>query len=966
MSPSPTPLPLPPEPSSSTYSHPQFAAASSHLDTASIMDTAMLPPRISSPEPFEYSELESLRVRMQEYALSPNATEAELAALVLRLASQLLLHPSPAQLASQAETIARLAFQRDMLLQERLAESERWQSERESWDRIAETLASKARIAQEPITKDQEVQRYIARLEDDLKTSRRRLSDTQARLSTLESELSRLRPLLSMQATILRDPELWRSEHLSSLVTERLATYAKRWKGKERASHPDDDAAPTPSTGRVVQDIGSAASEAADNHEPVSVKEQRVDEGTRQPAPTDMPPPSPFHAASKSHSKREKSHRHRRERDQDRDKDRRHRHRNARGTPLLADARAECILVAARKIGRIRAGIVSGLVQERAQLEREADLIAQNVQNAESTQPDRHVLNPPFATQPRPSVTNEPTRAGDRDRTTPELDAGSSSPAVPLAASYQAQGSSTRGGAPSSSQRRLAPSPFPVPGPGVSYARQPPMPTHLHPSTQVFTPAAQGRHPHTISHPGYMYFAAGPGQSGPVSYMVPVPWGVPGTPAVPTAGPSQPARTDAQRTQETPKTRTPARRQTDKRGQGSSTPMDSLVSAARTLIEDEDYDGEEERRGADETPVTRRGTRRRAAGIAPESPVPKRRRMGGTTDDLSASTSVAGPSGTRSARRGKAAALPPAQETSKPRGRAKGKGKEKAAPASHTAAPAALDPPGATSSTTGQGRVPHAPQVTRIRSALDVLADQAAQEQERRPSLDPASRRASASEGRDEEEATLPLSPVQEADDSAGDVFVVERAGAVDDDAQREDTEVEPENEDTEPTTTEDQRPSGDHAIASISSREEEVDGATHAPPKPPGRASPPPPPPPPFSSPLLPLPSSAAELPGPANQDQVPRRTRGSLPNVEAAHQGAAVTSGADPSLDVQPAEPPTRPRQPASSTEFEVEGVPSPPSHPPIDTLTAQLTSRPHAEVEIESGDEDAEGSVVEDEEQ
>ncbi|OSD04461.1 hypothetical protein PYCCODRAFT_98720 [Trametes coccinea BRFM310] len=82
MSPSPTPLPLPPEPSSSTYSHPQFAAASSHLDTASIMDTAVLSPRISSPEPFEYSELESLRVRMQEYALSPNATEAELAALV--------------------------------------------------------------------------------------------------------------------------------------------------------------------------------------------------------------------------------------------------------------------------------------------------------------------------------------------------------------------------------------------------------------------------------------------------------------------------------------------------------------------------------------------------------------------------------------------------------------------------------------------------------------------------------------------------------------------------------------------------------------------------------------------------------------------------------------------------------------------------------------------------------------------
>ncbi|KAI0375963.1 hypothetical protein BV20DRAFT_917033, partial [Pilatotrama ljubarskyi] len=124
---------------------------------------------------------------------------------VLRLTSQLLCHPSPAQLASQAETIAELTFQRNNLLREREDERLRWQSEREAWERTADVLVKKAYIAQEPMLRDQESQRYLARLEDDLKASRRRLADTQARLSALERELSRIRPLLSLQATILRD-----------------------------------------------------------------------------------------------------------------------------------------------------------------------------------------------------------------------------------------------------------------------------------------------------------------------------------------------------------------------------------------------------------------------------------------------------------------------------------------------------------------------------------------------------------------------------------------------------------------------------------------------------------------------------------------------------------------------------------------------------------------------------------------
>ncbi|CDO69594.1 hypothetical protein BN946_scf184759.g34 [Trametes cinnabarina] len=82
MSPSPTPAPRPPEPSSSTSSDIRLSPNASGLGTGPTMDNVMLPPRVSSPEPLEYSELEALRTRMHEYTLSSNVREAELAGMV--------------------------------------------------------------------------------------------------------------------------------------------------------------------------------------------------------------------------------------------------------------------------------------------------------------------------------------------------------------------------------------------------------------------------------------------------------------------------------------------------------------------------------------------------------------------------------------------------------------------------------------------------------------------------------------------------------------------------------------------------------------------------------------------------------------------------------------------------------------------------------------------------------------------
>ncbi|KAI0326698.1 hypothetical protein GY45DRAFT_65539 [Cubamyces sp. BRFM 1775] len=600
------------------------------------------------------------------------------------------------------------------------------------------------------------------------KTTSRRLvlSDTQTRLSVLESELSRLRPLLSMQATLLRDPDLWRSQELSGLVADRIAAYARKWKGKERATHPADTIAPadclpntTPSQcDALTQSIPTTIPDSLANTQQVGV--------TKPPPTTDVVPPPP-----PDPHKSDRHHRHRKDRDRDRDKDRKYRHRYQPGKPLLADARAECILAAARKIGRARAGVLSGLVKERAQLEREADVLAQNAQSSSEHQDSQHALLSPPTSQPRPSIAGGSTTQMPYDG-----QAGSSSPPVPLAASYQLHGRGHQ------AQRRLAPSPFPAPAQSLSFARASNLPTHLHPSGHTYASNSQSGHPHTVSAPGYMYFAPGPGQSAPVPYVVPVAWGVPGTPTAPPAGPSRQRQGDEHpQAESSSSARTPARRRTNSATEGASTPMDSLVNAARSLIEDEDYDDErdavpagvetdtlEEDAGADETPVRRRGTRRRGSALAPESPVPKRRRVGELKDDLTATSHLqAGPSAARSSRKGKANAPPQEKEKEKakpkPRARAKGKGKEKALmtsvpralhPSAHAEHPAALAPsyPSTVAATPPRTGPTRAPPVTRIRSALDVLADQAAQEQERRPSIGPASRRDSESESREAEE----------------------------------------------------------------------------------------------------------------------------------------------------------------------------------------------------------------------
>ncbi|CDO69595.1 hypothetical protein BN946_scf184759.g35 [Trametes cinnabarina] len=446
--------------------------------------------------------------------------------------------------------------------------------------------------------------------------------------------------------------------------------------------------------------------------------------------------------------------------------------------------------------------------------------------------------------------------------------------------------------------------------------------------------------------------------------------------------------------------------------------MDSLVSAARTLIDDRDHDGEggdidvaedvEDQGVPDETPARRRGTRRRAVGTAPESPAPKRRRVSGATDDPSTASPVAGPSSVPLLRRGKAAARAlDTEEKPKPKARGKGKGKEKEkaefTPQTRAATP---DTSAAVSSVSGSARMPHAPQVARIRSALDVLADQAAQEQERRPSIDPASRRDSESECREEDantEATQPLSPDPDAGTAMEDVFVVEQDPPGPSDTERdvegigEQTDIEPEaNEvDTELDAAE-EPPHDDKPISSLATpRAEEAHafGASGASPS--SRPLSP-------RLPPSPLPSEAAQPTGLFHDSNQPQTLSsdadcasslsspglGYVPTVvhvdtevmvqqsPSQHAPSTFQDVSCPSQDAPMAPqdilaPEPAPLEPPSNASTALAHAdPSVPQRVPsphnllLSPSLSQQSNCPHAveSAEIPSGDEDAEGSVVE----
>lgn len=330
--------------------------------------------------------------------------------------------------------------------------------------------------------------------------------------------------------------------------------------------------------------------------------------------------------------------------------------------PILADARSEMLLSAAKKIGRTRTGILAGVVRSgspepKVGKEKEVEGRKRKPQGK-----GKQKANPTAG----PSTLTAPTR-----RTQSGTNLAQTAPRTP---------------------RRTATVPNLNATPGSTQH-----PSHLHPST-------------TRSHPEIVYI--NPGSVPPVT--VPMPVIVPFASMSAQGGTVWPATLPAQVTPTTNRiqhqhqslrtptsnTRTPKNRNAaaddEASPQGQGTPFNSLLNAARSIMVEgvfDDYD-EDSRTDGGATPRANTvdpytPTRPRRQTDPSESPLAKRRKLdsANTPSRSQASSSV--------------------------------------------------------TSTPNKGGLTRGPP-TRVRSALDVLADQAAQEQERRPSVDGGSQRPSA------------------------------------------------------------------------------------------------------------------------------------------------------------------------------------------------------------------------------
>ncbi|KAF9498934.1 hypothetical protein BDN71DRAFT_1442923 [Pleurotus eryngii] len=156
----------------------------------------------------------------------------------------------PTQLINQAETISALIAQRDKLIEEAEYSMARLESEREEWLRTAEALvaANSGHGRSKGVRRDDsDLERQCAAYESDNKSLREKLAATQLRLTSLETELAKLRPLLLMQQSKVDERQssitvpttiYGTSAYLTTgLIRSRLApdlTLVPKGKGKER------------------------------------------------------------------------------------------------------------------------------------------------------------------------------------------------------------------------------------------------------------------------------------------------------------------------------------------------------------------------------------------------------------------------------------------------------------------------------------------------------------------------------------------------------------------------------------------------------------------------------------------------------------------------------------------------------------------------------------------------------------
>ncbi|KAF9649652.1 hypothetical protein BDM02DRAFT_3186141 [Thelephora ganbajun] len=276
--------------------------------------------RTVSPEPLDQTEIDSIKSRLLQLGIgtSPepglSTRERELGDMLLRFTTS--VRSDSSQLVAQAETIHQLAQQRDQLLRQTQEEKLRWDAERDLWVRTSEALLTKRRADVEALHPE-ETESKISYYESENKALRVKVADLQNRLTLMEAEVMSLRTVLKLSAsshvrstaTAPQKQHPGRPPRKHEVPVQRSSQNAIKGKGKEvetfRSDEEideliDDDDAPAGETPRVAKLQGSKS----------KGKARVVYE---------------------------------------------------KGTPLMTDARAEHVLLAAKKLGRERVGQLSGM-----------------------------------------------------------------------------------------------------------------------------------------------------------------------------------------------------------------------------------------------------------------------------------------------------------------------------------------------------------------------------------------------------------------------------------------------------------------------------------------------------------------------------------------------------------------------------------------------------------------------------
>ncbi|KAJ7291135.1 hypothetical protein C8J57DRAFT_1704808 [Mycena rebaudengoi] len=343
-------------------------------------------------EPLQEQEIANMRAKALQMGLDTaeqaDATprELELLNMVLRLTDHSLATLDPSQLLRQADTISSLISQRDYLTRQIEEDKSRWQSEREGWDRMSEALIMQ-RNRKLNVSDDNELKRICQNLDFDNTCLRDKLQHTQGRITALEAELLKLKPHLLMQPfvpkpTPIDKPTLiWpllQSPHpFPTIRQSRQTALLSTWPPpviESTAPAPTEQPPTLHALAQASSYLTSLSFPSLQNVTSAQARKKKISaqlkkalqpavwlaDGPAPPAPSFPAPPSGSRSVLglPQHPQKKPS---------------RSKGRRIVPPPVLAsDARAEHLLLAARRLGRERAGIVVGVISaERERMEKE-------------------------------------------------------------------------------------------------------------------------------------------------------------------------------------------------------------------------------------------------------------------------------------------------------------------------------------------------------------------------------------------------------------------------------------------------------------------------------------------------------------------------------------------------------------------------------------------------------------------